>query len=296
MVARAVNGPCGGQQRHPSALRIEQNGLAGGIRFWIVEAEQLAGGGHEHRQAAQVGPGLNGLQIQNSFVGPTAFSSVTDVVHDERALVYATGNFRSGVLVTLSTRGVGLDVGVGVDFHHVVLVVVGPQGVAVFLAVLHVAVTVLVVAVLVVGHKQHPVAPRAVGAAAVGVQTRGGVHHFLVHPHVGRHFADHGHRRVQIHRRNAAHSELQQILGPLPLAFSNQCEIVVRDVARGGLKRLQRVVTDHRVSIALHVPVFVGCISHQQEVARCGDAALALRGPIRQHHHQHFDGGGIGHP
>ena len=229
-------------------------------------------------------------------MGPSALSPVTDVVHDQGPFVHTPRDFRGGVHVAFAARGVGLDVGVRIHFQDVVGRVVVLDGEAVRLAVFHVTVAVEVVAVLVVGHEQNPVSPRPKRAAAVGVQTRRRVLVALFKTEVRGHFSDHGPRRIHIRRRNAPHAKLQKVLGTFTLPFCRQREVVVRAVARGGDQTLLRVVCNHRVASALHVAVFVGRVPHQQQMAGRRDGTVALQRPVAQHHHQHLDGGGVGHP
>ena len=80
------------------------------------------------------------------------------------------------------------------------------------------------------------------------------------------------------------------------LTLCRQREVVVRTVARGCDQALLRVVRHHRVASALHVAVFVGRVPHQQQMAGRRDGAVALQRTVAQHHHQHLDGGGVGHP
>ena len=83
-------------------------------------------------------------------MGPPAFSAVADVIDNQGTFVHAPRNLGRGILVPLTAWGVGLDIGIGIDLDHVVFIVVGANGVAVLLAVFHVSVAVLIVAILVV--------------------------------------------------------------------------------------------------------------------------------------------------
>ena len=296
LVARAVHRSGGGQQRHSPSVGVEQDGFPCRIRLGVVVPEQLAGRRHENRESPAVGPRLDGLQVEDALVGPTALTPVADVVHDQGTFVHTPGNFRSGVHVAFPARGVGLDIRVRVHLQDVVCWVVVLDGEAVRFAVFHVPVAVEVVAVLVVRHEQNPVSPWAKRAAPVGIQARRRVLVALLKAEVCGHLADHSPRRIDVRRWDAPHAELQEVLGTFTLALRRQREVVVRTVARGGDQALLRVVRHHRVASALHVAVFVGRVPHQQQVAGRRDGAVALQRPVAQHHHQHFDGGGVGHP
>ena len=229
-------------------------------------------------------------------MGPAALATVSDVVHDQRTFVHTSRNLGGGIVVALATGRVGLDVRVGVHLQHVVLVVVGPNRVAVLLAVLHVPMAVQVVAVLVVRHKEHSVSPRPVHAAPVGIQARFRVATCLCKPEVRRHLPDHGQGRIQVRRRDAAHPKLQNVQRRGSLAFPGQGEIVVRDVARRRLQRLRRVESNDSVARSLHVAIFKRRIPHQEEVFRGIHLTLTCFSPIAKHHHEHFDGRRVSRP
>ena len=51
----------------------------------------------------------------------------------------------------------------------------------------------------------------------------------------------------------------------------------------------------NRRAVALHVTIFIRGIAHQGQIPRGLDGAVALVSAIREHHHQHFERGGIRH-
>ena len=193
---------------------------------------------------------------------------MTDVVDNQSPLVHTTGDFSCSIFVALPARGVGLDIGVWVHLDHVILSVIRPNQVAELLACLHVPVTVLVVSVLVVGDKQHAVAPRPINARTVGVKARRDVCFFLLNTHVCGHFAHDTHGRSEIGCRDSANPKLKLIADPRTLAFCHQREIVVRDVAVDCAQRFFRIEPHQDVSVGTEVSVFIRSIAHQKEVLR----------------------------